>query len=287
MDFKQPGPFDLRQRAPGASEEALRHALAAIQADRPAEAERIAGEVLKANSGNQRAMLLLGTALLMQNRNEEAVVQLERAAKQGRDPVVDTRLAIALHRLGRDEDALARLRRAIKSKSPFPQAFFELGTLLASLGRTDEAVDVLKRGAELAPDFVELWIELGSVCASRSRYAEAREAYSRALAIGANNLRALLGLAEILRNTGDYNGAAEILRRVLEIAPQHADARLRLGVCLLELGLTEPGFNSIRMAVAADARMYGSALFAMSSIGHGRVWLRPSAAKKFLRGEDR
>ena len=285
MAFKQPGPFDTRQRAPGASEEALRQASAAIHADRPADAERIASELLKANSGNRRAMQLLGTALLMQNRNEEAIAQLERVARQGRDPAVETQLAIALRELGRDEEAVARLRRAIKSKPPFPQAYFELGTLLASLGQTDEAIDVLKRAAEHAPSFVELWIELGSVYASRSRYAEAREAYSRALAIGANHQNALLGLAETLRNTGDYKGAAEIFRRVLEITPQHANARLGLGVCLLELGLTDPGFNNIRMA-AADPRMYGSALFAVSSIGRGRLWLRPSVAKKFLRGED-
>ncbi|MBV9555683.1 MAG: tetratricopeptide repeat protein, partial [Pseudolabrys sp.] len=82
-------------------DEAVRQAAIAIETDRPAEAEKIARDVLSHNAGNVRAMHLLGAALLMQQRASEALEPLERAAKQKRDPAVETHLAIALRQIGR------------------------------------------------------------------------------------------------------------------------------------------------------------------------------------------
>ena len=65
-----------------------------------AEAERIAGEILKANAGHAEATKLFGYALLMQARPEEAVAPLEKAARASHDPEIETQLAIALRQAG-------------------------------------------------------------------------------------------------------------------------------------------------------------------------------------------
>jgi hypothetical protein len=60
-------------------------------------------------------------------------------------------------------------------------------------------------------------------------------------------------------------------------------ARLDLGHCLLELGRFDEAVACLRGMVAASPKLYGKALTALVSAGHGRFWLRPSAAAAFLK----
>jgi tetratricopeptide (TPR) repeat protein len=99
----QPGVPNDRQRAQAA---ALQQANLAIQNERPADAERIAGEILKANAGHLEATKILGYALLMQGRAQEAVGPLEKAARASHDPEIETQLAIALRQAGEIDKAL-------------------------------------------------------------------------------------------------------------------------------------------------------------------------------------
>jgi len=108
-----PGVLNERQRAHA---EALQRANLAIQNDRPADAERLAGEILKANAGQLEATKILGYALLMQGRAEEALAPLEKAARTSRDPEVETLLAIALRQAGHSDGAdLAQARRQARA----------------------------------------------------------------------------------------------------------------------------------------------------------------------------
>jgi len=110
----------------------LQQARLALHNRRPQEAEQIAGELLKSHPQDVRLLNVFAYSLLMQNRAHDAIVALEPAARQFHDPEVDTQLALALLQAGRNEDALSRLRRAIKRRPPFPPAFYELGGLLFS-----------------------------------------------------------------------------------------------------------------------------------------------------------
>jgi len=97
----------LRQ-APGTSDEALQRARLALHHQRPQDAERIAGELLKRDPRLAQAVTIYGYALLMQGRAEDAIAALEPAANHLSDPEIDTQLALALRQAGRDEDAVAR-----------------------------------------------------------------------------------------------------------------------------------------------------------------------------------
>jgi cytochrome c-type biogenesis protein CcmH/NrfG len=61
--------------------EALQQALFALNGQRPQEAERIASEVLKTDPRHVRALHILGCALLMQGRGEDAIPPLQSAAR--------------------------------------------------------------------------------------------------------------------------------------------------------------------------------------------------------------
>ena len=263
-------------------DDALQGALFALQDQRPAEAERIAAEFLKAQPRHSRAQHVLGCALLMQGRFQDAMAPLEEAGRGRHDPEIDTQLAIALRQLGRPEDALLKLKRATKRKPPYAAAFHELGFVLFSLERYDEAIKALRRGIEIAPMMQELHTQLGYVFLRRRIRSSARDAFARALAIAPNSLDALFGMAVAHFEEGQYAAAAEFYRHYLMGRPGDANVWLNLGHCQLALGQAEAGYECFRVAARGDPVRYGTALTSLVKSSHGRFWLKPSAAARFF-----
>jgi tetratricopeptide (TPR) repeat protein len=268
----------------GRGDDALSRAIFALNSQRPNEAEQIAGAVLKADPRHARALHIFGCALLMQGRAEDAIAPLEAAARGGRDPEIDTQLALALRQAGRHDDALTRLKRATRRQPPYAPAFRELGALLVFLERYDEAIEALRRGLEVAPLMSQMSIQLGYALLSRGNCADAKTAFARALDISPGSPDALFGMAKAHRNIGETQAAADYFRRYLASSPGDQSTWLHLGHCLLELGQLDAGYECFRTAARGDPRRYGNALASLATSGRGRLWLKPSMAARFLRG---
>jgi tetratricopeptide (TPR) repeat protein len=265
-----------------ATEQALQAAAFALQSNRPAEAERIAGEVLRRHRTDPRAAQLYGYALLTQGKAKDAIAPLERAFKQTRDPGVETQLAMALRQAGQTEQAVERFQHAVARKPAFPPAFLEFGVLLLSLGRRGEAIEVMRRGAAIAPEFGDLSVQLGNALIADGDRAGAREAFARALSLQPRNTDVMFALARIAGHDRDFAAAADYYGRILAIETDAA-AQIGLGISLIEQGRREEGLDHLRVAARSDPKRYGEALAAIVSAGHGRFWLRPSAASRALR----
>jgi tetratricopeptide (TPR) repeat protein len=264
----------------------LRFGWAAIDAQRPDEAERVARAVLGGHPQHRGALHLLGLALLIQKRPREAVGPLTEAARDSADPLLETHYALALRDVGRKDEAITWLERAISRQPVFAPAFHELGLILCGLRRYDEAEAILKQGIELAPSVSDLSVELGGVYICRGDPANAKVAFARALALAPGYVRALHGFGTALLLEGECERAAEQFRRVLAHRPDHLRARLDLAHCLLELGQFEAGVAELRTIVRAAPRCYGNALKMLASSRRGRLWLRPSVAASFLQAVD-
>jgi predicted Zn-dependent protease len=159
MSKRPPPPATRTQPSPSTA--ALERAVLALRMQRPDEAGRLASGILKSDRGNLRAAELLGRALLMQNRAAEAITPLERAARLGDDPVIETLLGGALAAAGRSGEALDQLQRVTERWPSFAPAFLELAGRLGHMGRFDEAAAVLESGLATTPDAVDLRMELG------------------------------------------------------------------------------------------------------------------------------
>ncbi len=270
---------------PGAGDDTLQRARFALHSQRPQDAERIAGELLKCDPRHTQAVIIYGYALLMQGRAEDAIAALEPAAHHLRDPEIDTQLALALRQAGRDEDAVARLKRATKRRPPFPPAFYELGALLFAMKRYDEAIEALNGGIETAP-MPELSGQLGHVYLALRDYTGAKAAFARAIALAPNAPGALWGMGKAHQGLGENQAAIDYFRRCLQHAPNDPGTLLNLGHSLLEIGDLSAGHECFRAAARGDLKRYSGALTTLVKSGRGRFWLRPSAAAKFLRGGD-
>jgi tetratricopeptide (TPR) repeat protein len=262
----------------------LREAKLALDSNRPQAAQRIAQRILKSDPRRAQALHILGCALLMQDRLVDAVAPLEEAARALRDPETDTLFAIALRRIGRNEDALSRLKRATKRRPPFGAAFHELGYLLFSMERYDEAIEVLSRAHQLLPMMPQLSILLGNVFLACRKFQDAKTYFARALNISPDSSDAMYGLGMAHWRLCEYRAAADLFRRHLMHKPDDVSAWLGLGHCLLELGQSDAGYECFRTAARGDPRRYGAALAALVNAGRSRFWLKPSAAQRFLRG---
>jgi Flp pilus assembly protein TadD len=277
-------PLSNPQR-PSPGNPTLEKALLAFRMQRFEEAERLAFDVLKSDRGNVVAADILGRTLLMRNRTAEAVEPLQRAARRSNDPSTETLLAAVLAAAGRDEEAVDQLRRTTARRPPFPPAFVELAAQLRRRGRFDEAVAVLESGLALTPDVLDLRMGLGYLHIQRNDRASARSSFSQVLAVTPQRHDALVALAKVMVLSGEYAGAADLYRRALGLQPDDAPTRVNLAKCLLELDERDTAEATLRAATRGSAKLAGSAIMALAAAPHGRFFLRPSAAAKFLRIE--
>jgi predicted Zn-dependent protease len=276
-------PSNLERPSP--NNPALDKAILAFRMQRLDEAERLASDVLKSNRGDVVAADVLGRALLMQNRPSEAIETLQRAARRSNDPAIETLLAAALAAAGRNDVALDQLRRTTARRPPFPPAFIELGSQFGKLGRFDEGIAVLESGLALTPGVLDLRMGLGHLHLKRNDRAEARASFSQVLATAPQRHDALVALAKAMALDGEYATAADLYRRGLALQPDDAAIRVNLGKCLLEMGERDAGEATLRAAARGTAQLAGPAIVALAAAPHGRFFLRPSAAAKFLRAE--
>lgn len=267
----------------GSVDQALQAAVLALQSQRPAEAERLAAEVLKANPGHIAASGVLGYAMMQQNRAAEAVVVLEPAARLSGDPKIETQFADALVATGRRDEALAQLHRTVMRRPAFLPSFIMYARYLSGAGRYAEAVTALEQGIAQFPGAGELQNELALLHIKTNNRDAAHAVLSRALAAGMHPVF-LATQGQLLYLEGDYAAAADAYRRALAANPGDAASRQNLGSSLLEMGQRAAGEADIRAAVRAAPQLTGHAIASLSLAAHGRMFLRPSAALAFLRG---
>ena len=263
----------------------LERAALALRARRFAEAEQLAAEVLRANRTDTAAASMLARALLAQNRGEEAIAPLEKAARRTGDPDIEMLLGAALGSAERREEAIEQLRRTTARRPPFLPAFQELAGQLAKAGRVDEAIAVVESGLALAPEALDLQLDLARLHLSRNARSKARAVLLKARESAPGRPDILTALARVLLLEGDYAAAADAYRHALAHRPDDAMTRADLAACLLEMGQRDAGEANLRSAFRSGPQLLGRATHALAASSHGRFFFRPSAVAKFLQGE--
>ncbi|WP_283807654.1 tetratricopeptide repeat protein [Bradyrhizobium sp. LTSPM299] len=260
----------------------LERASLALRMGRFAEAEQLAGEVLRASRTDAAAAEILARALLVQNRAAEAIAPLEKVARRGGDAGIETLLGAALAGAGRHAEAVEQLRQTVARRPPFIPAFKELAGQLGAAGRVEEAIAVLESGLALAPGGLDLELDLAWMHLLRNARGPARVILSRASQAAPGRPDILAALARILLFDGDYAAAADAFRQLLRLHPDDAMTRADLATCLLEMGERDAGEAELRKALSSGPQMLGRTTIALANSSHGRFFFRPSAVAKFL-----
>ncbi len=110
----------------------------------------------------------LGAALLKKRRFNEAVFYFERAALLDFHYVLAyLGMAQAYRELGRYDQSIEALKRAITYYGKNAEVYYELGITYDTEGMYDEAIDSLKKAVELNPKFKKAQSALDSLLKSK------------------------------------------------------------------------------------------------------------------------
>ncbi len=180
----------------------------------------------------------------------------------------ETDTLLALIRQGRYADAVAQARAMTRKHPRYELGWKMLGVALQLLGRNDEAIEPLQKAVELSPADVEAQYNLGVALQQLDRLEEAEACYRRALRLDAGYADATLNLGATLYKLGRMAEAEKCLRDALRLHPRNAAAHDNLGATLLELDRPDEAEASFRRAIeiapgnATVHRNLGMALYA-------------------------
>jgi tetratricopeptide (TPR) repeat protein len=156
---------------------------------------------------------LLGSALQMEGRHQEAVHAFERAA--GGDRAVP------------------------------PEFYFNWGKSLIALRRREEAAEAFRQAALLSPSDVEAWRILGGVLIELGRWADGAACQERVMRLAPGGVHGL-EFGATLYELNRLEEAERVVREVLNLDPRSADAKGLLAQILTDLGQHEEGIQLAR-----------------------------------------
>jgi tetratricopeptide (TPR) repeat protein len=157
-------------------------------------------------------------------------------------------LGMALSHVGRYEEAIGLLKRAISLKPDYVEAYNNLGAAFTDANRPDEAVPMLEKAISIKPDHPEAYYNLGRIYLI---YGKDRNTtislFSKAIKLKPDYVDAYVNLAAAYNQTGRFDETVRLLERVKGLITDRADSHLNLGVAYVALGNTSAASRELEM----------------------------------------
>ena len=201
-------------------EPTLNHLLAAIlfRQNEPSAARERIETSLTANPNNAAALLLAGRIARSQHDHDAALSWLKRAAALGSNHDVLLETARTLDHAGRD--ARPAWRAVLQASPQSHEAMARLGRLCWEDGNLAEAASLLERA--VAGDCpASTWFDLGVAKQDLGDHAGAANAYRQALAKNPDYAQAAVNLGIALQETGDLDAAMTAYRTAYRLRACH------------------------------------------------------------------
>jgi len=135
-----------------------------------------------------------------------------------------TNKGASLKSLGRYEEAIRCLDKALELNPRQVNAWTNKGASLNSLGRYEEAIRCYDKALELDSRQVNAWINKGTSLGSLGRPEEAIRCYDQALELDPRDFKTWTNKGSSLGGLGRYEEAIRCLDKALELNPRYAGA---------------------------------------------------------------
>lgn len=223
-----------------------------------AAAERLYGDVLKAQPDHFEGLRMLGFLRYQQGRLEEAL-SLMRAALKARPklPAALLNCAVVLDALRRFEEALSYYDQALALEPDYVEALYNRGVVLDNLRRPAEALASFDKLLAITPQDADALSNRGNALRSLKRPAEAAASYERALALRPRDADLHNNLGNALRDLDRPAQALASYEQALALKPDHVEALNNRGGALGQLKRPTEALASYDRVVAMrpdDAR---------------------------------
>lgn len=218
---------------------------------------------LKIDSASEGLLVEMGNALTLQGKLEEAIRHYEIVAKPGTPfPDVFAKLAHVQTQLGRADDAMANLRRALELDPQSTNAHFEMGFLLTELRRSDEALVHYLKAYEYGDRQPQLLYNIGVASLQAGKLEQAVDYFEQALTRRPEYPDAMLNLGIALyrlKRTGEGNA---MMMKVSKFPDKKLDATYNLALGLMEGGQKAEGVHFLEN-ILKDIPDYAPAINAL------------------------
>ncbi|WP_419728378.1 tetratricopeptide repeat protein [Lichenicola sp.] len=161
------------------------------------------------------------------------------------DPVDPVRLTATGDAALQNRDyaaTVAAFEQVVPLRPDDVRVLLNLGGALKELGRFEEALGFLRRAVSLDPARHAAWSNIGTVCLELQRYDDAIAAFSNALRLKPDHGPALSGLGVTLRRRGLPIEALGLLDLAIAASPDDADLRTARSFAYLAAGDYRKGF---------------------------------------------
>jgi tetratricopeptide (TPR) repeat protein len=251
-------------RDSGWEQRLLEHARAALESGAFIAAERSYRELLAANPQHPDALHMLGFILFREGRLDEALQHIGQSVALRPTPLALANHAGVLATLGRREDALVDLERALEMNPAHPRALMQRAALLAELAHPAEALAAYDRLLAVVPDFVDGYCQRSTVLRTLGRLDDALASCDQALTRDARSFVVLMERGQVLQALGRGEEAADSYGRALVARPGSAEALYLRAMMHVDLGWLELALADFNGAIAAAPRfvaaIYNSAV---------------------------
>jgi protein O-mannosyl-transferase len=187
-------------------------------------------KVLRLKPDNMDAYRHIAVILVDQGRFNEAVTLLRKGLEYY-TPQHSFMLHLGLGTIymqqGKFDEAIPELQIAARLR-PASTTYNNLGVALFAKGRIDEAIECHKKAIRLDPKNAEAHYNLGNILLSQDKFGEAIGEYEKALSINPKYIKAHINLAVALMEESRPQEAADEYRKVLQLEPDNAAAQEEL-----------------------------------------------------------
>jgi tetratricopeptide (TPR) repeat protein len=205
---------------------------------------------LKITTGNYVAYNCLGSALIEQDKFDEAIDMLHHCLQiKPNYGWAYNNLGIAYAKQNRYEEAIEACEQAIRIQPKNSWAYYTLGVSYDKLGRYREAMEAYKQAVTVEPYYADAYYNLGLAFAKLGRYQEAIQAYEQAIRIRPDDADAYCNLASAYGKLGQFQNEIEACKHALRINPELAEAYYNLGAAFGQLGRYPEAIEACKQAI--------------------------------------
>jgi tetratricopeptide (TPR) repeat protein len=233
-------------------------ALALLQTSQASEAIRI----LEAARPDAATLNTLGEALLRSGRNSEAAAALRRALRMQDDLLeAQTNLGDTLYRLGDRGGAIAALREAVRLSPGSAAANLNLASILDAQGDSDRARFHFERAIRTDPQSAVARYNYGRALAAGKRDQEAEAQLNEAVRLDRRCAEAWVSLGLLRARAGRRQEAISFYREALRANPELAAAHFNLALALLGTGQISEAREHFESVIRAAPNDYEVRLY--------------------------
>jgi hypothetical protein len=133
-------------------------------------------------------------------------------------------------------------------------AWYGKGLALHNLGRFEEAVKHFDKALEIKPDYAAAWSNKGSSLDNLGRFEEAIDCCNKAIKLDSNYASAFYNKGLVLSDLGNYEEAIKNWGRAVEIKPNYAPGWYKKALHRVNIGDIENGLADLKKAINIDRK---------------------------------